>query len=234
MFFRRSPYRRSPYRRSPYRRSPYRRSPYRRSPYRRSPYRRSPYRQYRGGMNINPCGFNGKTKRCNKKNKGNRQEWCILNPTTGYCVKSKIGINDAPKSVERQERGRQLARRRIGGAVAQEVVPVVEERPTKLNVMLYPEEGIKPVTNEEFQRLYRGIFTLNSFKDWLKSECDEDNDDIALFDDALNFVEAIIIFVNVSSYDTSEFNLLGNGYNIEEKDIIFGDQISRLFPYLRL
>jgi hypothetical protein len=52
------------------------------------------------------CGFDSETKRCNRKSKGNMNEWCTVGKKTKRCKKSSLGKQKSPKNPNNVARGR--------------------------------------------------------------------------------------------------------------------------------
>lgn len=96
-----------------------------------------------------------------------------------------------------------------------------------MNILLYPTGLVININNNELRRLYKGKMNLTNFKTMLINECDPD-DNTDEINNARNFIEAIYIFRRVSSYDTSEFNLLIN-YNENVAYQLFGGEVTRIF-----
>jgi len=51
------------------------------------------------------CGFDAETKRCNRKSKGNMNEWCTVGKKTKNCKKSSLGKKNSPKNPNNVARG---------------------------------------------------------------------------------------------------------------------------------
>merc|ERR1712146_279800 len=74
----------------------------------------------RGGAKQSVCGFDDKSKRCNKRSVGNHNEWCAVGKS-GRCKKSTHGKKSAPKNAKNVARGKALMKNlRESGKVAHE------------------------------------------------------------------------------------------------------------------
>ena len=97
------------------------------------------------------CGFDTKSNRCNRKSKGNMNEWCTVGKKTKKCKKSSLGKKKSPKNSANVARGKaQMARLKSQGKW--------RGRPKKRNAA----DGPPPLPTHLLRKTKRPLKTVSS------------------------------------------------------------------------